>query len=189
MRRCSFALALILVLAATAQADSLWTNTSSSLFADRRARAVGDLLTVAVVESVSTTHVAEHQTKKEAEAETAAGTGLLSFFPDLSLSAARSTEGSGASTAATRITDRLTVKVTAIDPQGNLCIAGDRTLELSADRLELHFSGKVRPEDIDADNLVLSTSVADLQVTWSAKGPIAEKQKPGLLMRLLHWLW
>lgn len=183
-------IALILACSATAAAaDSLWTANSRSLFVDRRASRVGDLLAVLVVESVTATHQATHQTNKALEAESGGGNGLLSFFPDFGLSAERSTSGSGASTQSTRISDRLSVTVTALDPAGNLIIEGSRLINLGADKLEMRFRGKVRPDDVEADNTVLSSDVADLEVTWSGKGPIAEKQKPGLISRLLHFLW
>ncbi len=70
-----------------------------------------------------------------------------------------------------------------------MTVAGDRCLQLGADTLKLHFAGRIRPQDIDETNTVLSTNVADLCVTWAAQGPIAEKQKPGLIQQLLHWLW
>lgn len=180
--------ALTLV-ASAAWAESLWTPQSQSLYADRRAHAVGDVLTVAIVESVSATHAASHQTEKQMEAEGMAGSGLLSFLPDLTTAASRQSHGSGNTTTATRITDQLSVTISAIDPQGNLCLSGGRTLELGADKLELQFRGKVRPEDVGLNNVVYSTQVAELSVTWKGAGPIAEKQQPGVLYRLLRWLW
>ena len=182
-------IALALLIVTAASADSLWTATSTSLLADGHTRAVGDIISVAVVEVVNASHAATHKTKKTTDAAAAAGTGWLSFLPELGVSAQRSTDGAGATTSATSITDHISVTVTAIDQHGNLTVAGDRCLQLGADTLQLHFSGRVRPQDIDETNTVLSTNVADLAVTWTAQGPIAEKQKPGLIQQLLHWLW
>ncbi len=189
MLRVILAIALTLLLAAAAFADSLWTATSTSFLADGRTRTVGEIISVAVVESVSTSHAADHETKKSSNVTATAGTGLLQFLPALGVAAERDSEGSGASTMATSITDHISVTVTAIDAHGNLTVAGDRTMQLGSDTLKVHFAGHVRPQDIDQTNTVLSTSVADLCVTWTAQGPIAEKQKPGLVQQLLHWLW
>jgi len=189
MKRFACALALMLALSAAAAADSLWSDSARSYFTDRRAHRVGDLLAVLVVESATATHQATHQTAKEVSASAADGTGLLSFFPRLGLEASRSSSGSGASSTATRISDRISVTVVAVDDLGNLTIAGARQMELGPDKLEMRISGKVRPDDVAADNTVLSSDIADLTVTWSGKGPIQEKQKPGLLYRLLHFLW
>lgn len=187
----AFLLVLVLVAAmGTAHAESLWRANSKSLYADLRARQVGDLLTILVVESTQTSHIATHKTAKGVETETEGGTGpVLSWIPELSLSTSRKSDGSGSTATATRVTDRLSVTVAAIDAQGNLLVMGNRVLELGADKVEMKFSGIVRPTDISADNTVLSSNVADLQVSWSGRGPIAEKQKPGLLYRLLHFLW
>jgi len=180
---------LLLVSGGAAFADSLWTGNAQSLFVDRRAHRVGDILSVLIVEAVSASHSATHQTTKEVSAEAQGGLGLLSFFPRLGLSASRGAAGSGSNITSTRITDRISVTVVAVDLLGNMSIAGQRTMELGPDKLELQFAGKVRPEDVGADNSVLSSDVADLVVTWAGKGPIAEKQKSGLLYRLLHFLW
>ncbi len=190
MKRALLLLIALIVVAGTAQAESLWQSESKSLYADLRARQVGDLLTVLVVEATQTSHVATHKTEKGLETETEGGTGpVLSWIPELSLSTSRKSDGSGSTATATRVTDRLTVTVAAIDAQGNLLVTGNRILEFGADKVELKFSGKVRPTDISADNTILSSNIADLQVTWTGRGPIAEKQKPGLLYRLLHLLW
>jgi flagellar L-ring protein precursor FlgH len=182
------ALALI-AFALPAGADSLWTLGSGSLFADHKARQVGDVVTVIVVEQTVTQHKASNQVDKDTEASAQAGTGLLSFFPDLSLSAERSASGSGTSTSQTSLVDRLTARVVALMPNGLLQIEGTRRIQLHADRLEVRLKGLVRPRDIAADNTVFSTQVSDQEITWTGTGPVAEKQRPGLVTRILRFLW
>ncbi len=93
MMRALVIIALTLLVAAAASADSLWTATSTSLLADGRTRAVGDIISVAVVESVSTSHAADHETKKASNVTATAGTGLLQFLPALGVAAERDSEG------------------------------------------------------------------------------------------------
>jgi len=181
---------LLFVTPGIASAESLWRPTSRSIFADSTARGVGDVLTVLVVEATKASHSASHKTAKGVDIDTEGGSGpVLTWIPALSLSTDRESEGAGSTAQTTAVTDRITVTVTAVDPQGNLIVSGSRILEIAADHMELSFSGKVRPADINADNTILSSNVADMQVNWTAKGPIAEKQKPGLLYRLIRFLW
>jgi len=170
--------------------DSLWpAGRTTSSCADKRARAVGDLLTVIIVQSSIVSHEADSQTDKSTSASADKGTGLLKLFPDLGLSAERSTSGSGSTSGRTQLADRMTVRVTEVLPNGVLKIEGARTTNINADKLEARLTGVVRSQDISAEDTVLSTAIADQQIVWTGKGPIAEKQKPGIISWLLHFLF
>ena len=190
MRRAvAFAGLLLICCCAVAQADSLWKSDSESLVADRKAHRVGDILTVLIVESSSAKHEAKSDTSKKMDAQATRGTGLLRLFPSLSVSADRSTSGSCSSEQTTTLVDRMSVKVVAVLSNRVLRIEGERVVNLRPDEIKLSVTGCVRSEDVAADNTVTSANIADLKVTTAGKGPIAEKQKPGLIARLLHFLW
>ena len=177
-------------LAQPGRSDSLWpVELRGSLYADQRARAVGDLLTVIIVQSSVASHEAESETNKSASASASQGTGLLSLFPDLGFGAKRSTSGSGSTVSKTQFADRMTARVTEVLPNGALKIEGVRSTVINAEKMELKLTGIVRPQDVSPDNTVLSSNLADEQLQWSGKGPIAEKQRPGLISRLLHFLF
>lgn len=172
------------------RADSLWpADRKASLYEDQRPRAVGDLLTVVVVQTSTATHSAESATKKSESASTGTASGLLDFFPDFGYDASRATSGSGSTVSKTQLTDRVTVKVIELLPNGVLKIEGVRATAINAEKLEVRLTGVVRSQDVGADNTVLSSQVADQQLVFTGKGPIAEKQRPGLISRLLHFLF
>lgn len=168
---------------------SLWMAGSRSLIADRRACQVGDIITILVVERSTTSHQASHETEKKLEASGGPGGGVLDFFPELAVSADRTTSGSGSASQTTSLVDRISGKVTGVTPEGNLRIEAQRSTKLNRDELTLTISGLVRPDDVRSDNTVLSTQIADCQMKWSGSGPIPEKQRPGLLSALLTILW
>jgi len=171
-------------------ADSLWPAAQGgSMYADKKAHAVGDLLTVIIVQSSLASHEAESQTEKSESATGKEGSGLLSFFPDFGLSAKRSTAGSGSTVRKTQFADRMTVRVTGVLLNGTLQIEGARATNINAEKLEAKLTGIVRPQDIAPDNTVLSSAIADQQLVWSGKGPISEKQKPGIISQILHFLF
>jgi flagellar L-ring protein precursor FlgH len=180
---------LLAALSATAAADSLWTDDSRSRVADRKAHMIGDIVTIVVVQATTTSHQAAHSTSKKLDAEAGPGLGLLSFFPDLSVKADRSTSGKGDNTETTALADRITARVVAVMPNGTLRIEGTRFVKLKADQLECTVRGLVRQEDVEADNTVPSTDIADLELVWTGKGPIDAKQRPGLISKLLDLLW
>lgn len=170
--------------------DSLWpAQRTCSTYSDQSARQVGDLLTVIIVQSSVASHEAESDTEKSTSATAGEGSGLLSFFPDFSLGAKRSTSGSGSTVRKTQFADRMTARVAQVLANGTLQVEATRTTVINAEKLEAKLTGIVRPQDISPENTVLSTAIADQQIVWSGKGPIAEKQRPGLISCLLHFLF
>ncbi|MHB9130807.1 MAG: flagellar basal body L-ring protein FlgH [Armatimonadota bacterium] len=170
-------------------ATSLWTEQAASPYTDTKAARVGDVLTVIITEASSSSTQATHSTQKDLKVGAGPGTGLLKFFPELKLDATRKTSGQGTASNNTSFDDCITVIVREILPNGCLRIEGSRLIKLESDETDLTFGGIVRPEDIRPDNTVLSNYIADQQLIARRKGPIGEKQRPGLLSRLLSWMW
>ena len=73
-------------------------------------------------------------------------------------------------------------------PNGNLFIEGTRNVFTLDDRVTIVLSGTVRPEDIDANNTVLSTAIADAAIRYSTSGTMANSQEKGFFLRLIDWI-
>jgi len=83
----------------------------------------------------------------------------------------------------------MTAKVVEVLPNGNLVIEGRQTIVINGEEQVIVVSGIVRPQDIEPDNTVLSTYIADATIVYNGTGPIGDAQEPGLLTRLLNWLF
>ena len=169
--------------------DSLWTARSVCLISDRRASNVGDVVTILVAERSVASHQASHDTDKKLEVGGGPGGGMLTFFPELSVSTERGTSGKGSTTQATQMVDRISGVVTGVTSEGTLRVEAVREVKLNREELTLTVSGLVRPDDIGPDNTVLSTQIADCRIAWTGRGPIPDKQRPGLISALLSLLW
>lgn len=187
--RLSLLAVVLLACVLAASAASLWSEQSRSLFTDTKAHGVGDLLTIVISQSSTATTTAKHNTTKSTDANAAAGTGLFSGFTGLSMKATRNSDGGGSSQSSTSFVDQLEVKVIAVLPNGNLRVEGSRVIKLEKDEMLLTFSGVVRTQDVAQDNTVSSVLVAEQRLVTRGNGPIAEKQRPGLVYRLLSFLW
>ncbi len=174
---------------AAGMGDSLWRPGSVSLISDRRASKLGDVVTILVAERSIASHQASHDTKKSLEVGGGPGGGLLTFFPELSVSTERETSGKGSTSHSTLLVDRISGVVTEVTPQGMLRVEAVRKVKLNRDELTLTVSGLVRPDDIAADNTVLSTQIADCRMAVTGRGPIPDKQRPGFISALLSLLW
>lgn len=167
----------------------------SRLALDHRARSVNDLLTIRVVESITATGSADAATSKSSQA----GIGVSSLFgiekklPDAvdptSLAAAKANtnfKGSGATTRTGELSALITARVSDVLPNGDLVLEGVREIDINGDRQIVVLTGVVRPYDINATNMVLSTSIGQLRIRYFGRGLTQDNLKPGWLIRILN---
>jgi len=172
-----------------AAAQSLW-NDGYSLYTDTKARQPGDLVTLIIVERSQATSSTTTQTGKDASVEFGPllwGGSVL--IPGLGVDAGDNFRGGGSTTRGGSLNARMTAQVVDVLPNGVLRIEGRQTIIVNGEEQVIVVSGLVRPQDIKPDNTVLSTFVADATITYQGTGPIGDKQQPGLLTRLLNWLF
>lgn len=168
-------------------ADSLYDEQRyRPLIGDPRAIRVGDNLTVIVTEFASVTASARTATDKDGTvAGVLRGTnstkqGSINLNEDFN--------GGGRIERSGKLTAQLTVVVQAIEANGDLRVKGEQEIEINNEKQMLYIEGRVRPQDIQANNTVLSTRLSDSKIRYNGDGLLAEKQRPGLLTRFLSWL-
>lgn len=176
-----------------ARADSLYTaGKTRSMFSDRKARSVGDVITVLITESTVAVQDANSEAKRKLEASADGGSdslGIFKLLPRASLNGSVSHGGSGRSTRSSSLSSTITCRVAEITPSGQMVIKGERILKVNQDTETIKFTGVVRPDDIAPDNTIASGSVADAQIEVIGKGPINRHVKPGLLSRIFEFLF
>ncbi len=156
---------------------------------DRKARRVGDIITILLVERM--------QAEKSANQETSRSTNRDLTLPDVSpinaipselfsSSSNSSFSGEGTARQSNRLTGEVTVTVTRILPNGAMMVAGERRITLNRGEEQMQLTGIVRPEDIGADNRILSTRVADARLRYSGTGEVAQLSKQGWLTRFFN---
>ena len=160
------------------------------LFEDVKAHNVGDLVTIVLTESTNASKSASTNTTKEstieAEVPTIFGTmkGKDIFNQEIGMN--RDFAGSGDSSQSNSLTGTLTVTVAEVYPNGNLLVRGQKRVWLNQGEEFVQVRGIVRPSDISADNTVLSTRVADAQITYSGRGAVADSNAAGWLSRFFQ---
>ncbi|MCX8093534.1 MAG: flagellar basal body L-ring protein FlgH [Candidatus Goldbacteria bacterium] len=169
-------------------------NDTKSLYADHKALKVGDVLTVIIVESVSGSQEATLQTNKNQSMGGGMGMSvwsggrILAFPNSWGIGGAEYQDGGGKSKRKGSIIGKISVRVEKVLSNGLLQIRGSKVIKVNDEKQNLVLSGTVRQQDINADNTVLSTYVADAQIEFEGYGPIGEKTSPGILTRILDWL-
>ncbi|MFA7440894.1 MAG: flagellar basal body L-ring protein FlgH [Sphingomonadaceae bacterium] len=153
---------------------------------DRKARNVGDTLTVLLVERMQ----AEKSTAQESSRSSSRSLTLpderpFSWVPNELFGGSSQSDfaGEGSARQANRLSGEITVTVTRVLPNGALMVAGDRRLTLNRGEEQVQLTGIVRPQDIGPDNRVLSTRIADAQLRYSGTGEVARQSRQGWLSR------
>ena len=184
------------LVAAPLSAQSLWKESSSqSLVADKRARAVGDILTIQVQESNSVTKDNSTSTAKKSGVDASissflfgpGASGLLTKggqFPSLKLEGKSDFTGGGKINNTENMNTRIAVRVVDVLPNGNLVLEGNRQTSFAGETQDAILRGVVRGEDVAANNVVFSYNVANATIRFVSKGAITDSQKKGWFTRV-----
>lgn len=163
-----------------------------SLYADHRARQVGDTVTIIIAESSKASKSASTQTSKKSGSSSSLDDlfGVSGLPLKMGTDAASDYSGSGSTTRSGSMEATISATVKEVLPNGNLLLEGTRQIAVNDDVQTITVSGIVRPQAIGSDNSVLSTYLANAEIKYVGDGPTA--QRPGIVTRILqtpfHWI-
>jgi flagellar L-ring protein precursor FlgH len=168
-----------------AAADSLWTD-NSNLFSDRKASRIGDVLMVNVSEQISDTDQGKTSSSKDTDEDIKTGVGILSFIKAFGFGSSSQMSGSTKVDRTKKVSMQVSCIVTEVLPNGNMIIEGERSMINGAERMNVTYSGVVRPQDVAHNNVVDSSRVANAEVVVSGRGIISRAQRPGIISQILQ---
>jgi flagellar L-ring protein precursor FlgH len=182
---------------------SLWQENAPLvyMFADQKARQVGDIVTIKIMESSTATNKASTGTDRSssmsasldaffnAEKRFPADQPFFNPFSKVAGGLESEFQGTGTTKRSGDLNAYITALVTQILPNGNMVLVGSREVLINNENQIIQLSGVVRPRDIDADNQVLSTYVADARISYSGTGIVNDRQKPGWLTKVMMAVW
>jgi flagellar L-ring protein precursor FlgH len=184
-------------LTTSVRANSLWPSNAPTkgMYADRKAAAKGDILTIIVAESA----VAQSSQSKSANRDSTLQDAVSRFIypnlgthkgelPGIGTTGKSTYSGGGDVSNSQSLSARAAVTVTDVLPNGNLVIEGVRVVTFSGETQYVVLSGVVRADDIARDNSVVSTNVADARVQFYAEGTLTDAQKRGWLAKVYEKL-
>jgi flagellar L-ring protein precursor FlgH len=191
-----------IALGGPACADSIWQRRDPQhayLFIDTKARCVGDLLTVIVSQDTDVNNRDNREMSKESEISekfnfagaSSGGLGEQSASASLDLSneAEREFKGDATYRSQRAFTDRVTVTVMDVLPNGNLVVAGKRRVWIGGDETVLVLTGVVRDLDIGPDNSIHSRFISELSLSYENRGPEKSFTRQGWLGRKMNHVW
>ena len=168
-------------------ANSLWRNGSRSFFKDQRAHQIGDLLTVTVNITDQANFANETQRSRTATEDSGItaflGSNLLTgktALPGrlLTADATANSDGKGSIQRQETLQTNIAAVVTQLLPNGNLVVEGKQEVRVNFEMRELIVAGIVRPEDIQSDNTIDSSKIAQARIAYGGHGQISDIQQP-----------
>ena len=162
---------------------AIFSTSSSGIFSsDRRAKKVGDILSVTLSETFSSNKAVTNSSGKTDTIGAEVGpTGLLRNFAGLGGSASKtnSFSGSMATNQSNSLSGTLSATVVRVFPNGNLEIKGQKKLRITEGTEYIRLSGIIRPQDISTTNSVSSAKIAEAQIEYVGAGILDSATKPG----------
>jgi len=155
----------------------------------RRAHALGDTLRVMLVESMTTAKTAGAKTQKQGQFSVTPPTaGPLSFLNPNALNASggSSFNGQGNASQTSSLAGEVVVTIAEVRSNGTAFVRGEKRMLLSQGQEWVQFSGIVRLGDIDQENRVLSTQIADARVEYAGNGSLGRASREGWLSKFFN---
>jgi len=169
--------------------NSLWRNGSRAFFKDQRAHQVGDILTVTVNITDQANFANETQRSRSNKEDSGItdfigaktlGTQAQKVLPGRILTAdsTASSDGKGSVQRQESLQTSVAAVVTQVLPNGNLVVEGKQEIRVNFEMRELIVAGIVRPEDIQSDNTIDSSKIAQARISYGGRGQITDVQQP-----------
>jgi flagellar L-ring protein precursor FlgH len=168
--------------------NSLWRNGSRAFFKDQRAHQIGDILTV----MVNITDKANIANETQRSRQNTDDSGVTNFFGKskvpvvnsalptriFTADSTSSSDGKGSVNRQEALQTNVAAVVTQVLPNGNLVVEGKQEIRVNFEIRELIVAGIVRPEDIQSDNTIDSSKIAQARIAYGGRGQITDAQQP-----------
>lgn len=167
---------------------------SMELFSDPRAHRVGDIVTIVLAENTQASKKAETTTSKKDNVDVGNASLWGKSFPRnggkiAGLSTNNGFDGAGSATQSNQLTGDITVTVAQRLANGDLVLRGEKWVTINQGRELIRLSGIARPQDIGPDNTILSTRIANAQISYTGSGTLADANHQGWLARFFNSKW
>lgn len=185
---------------------SLWPGETAAnlLFADTKAKDVGDIVTIQLEENFQSSNSATTDVSKQSEIDLSVDTILgmpndygmsnflglgNSFDPNVRAETSRSTNGAGTTTRGGSMTGTMAAVIKEELPNGVFRIEGRRAVTINNEDQTMVITGIIRRVDIGFNNTISSNDIANANIDYTGKGVISDEQNVGWLMRFFAWVW
>jgi flagellar L-ring protein precursor FlgH len=160
-----------------------------SLVSNMKAHRVGDVVTIIISEASTANATAKTDANNKTEISGGPGLGFLDLISDWGLDSENKYKGDGKTTRTGNLRAEITARIVEVLHNGDYRLSGTRMVNINGERQLIEISGICRERDIGADNSILSTYIADAQIAYNGSGPINAASEPGIISKIVNWLF
>lgn len=175
--------------AASANRPLIDLETGTSLVSNMKAHRVGDLVTILITEEATATSSAKTKADNKSEHSAGPGLGALDFIKTFGLSSENKFQGNGDTQRAGNLQAQITARITEVLHNGDFRLAGSRMVNINGEKQMIEITGICRARDIGSDNSIMSTYISDAQIAYNGSGLVTDAAQPGVVTRILNWLF
>lgn len=150
---------------------------------DQKASKPGDILTVIVAESIESRNSERNIRNKDRNLNAGIRTSGLSEFGDVSVGSG--VENRGEMRRSESLVTSISVVITQKLPSGNYLVSGQQHMNVNGERTIIEIRGQIRPQDISADNVILSSRVLNAEINYDGEGYVSKGRKNSVI----DWLF
>ncbi len=164
-------------------------ETGESLVSNIKARTVGDLITIIITERATANASSKTRANNKSETRGGPALGWLNFIRPWDMEVENKYLGDGDTQRDGSLRAEISARIVEILENGNFRLEGTRMVNINGEKQLIEITGCCRARDIDANNTILSTYISDAQIAYNGSGIINDTSQPGVVTRVLNWLF
>lgn len=164
-------------------------ETGASLVSNLKAHRVGDLVTILITEEAAANAGAKTKADNKSEHGGGPGLGFLDFIRAWDVSSENKYQGNGDTERSGSLRAEITARITEVLHNGDFRLAGTRMVNINGEKQLIEITGVCRSRDIGADNTIMSTYISEAQIAYNGSGLVTDAAQPGVVTRILNWLF
>jgi flagellar L-ring protein precursor FlgH len=164
-------------------------KTGESLVTNIKARNVGDLITIIITEESNANAASRTKANNKSETRGGPALGWLDFMKPWDMTVDNKYLGDGDTRRTGSLHAEITARITQVMPNGDLFLEGTRMVNINGEKQLIEITGTCRSRDINSNNTLLSTFISDAQIAYNGSGMINDTSQPGVVTRVLNWLF
>jgi flagellar L-ring protein precursor FlgH len=179
----------LLAPAAAAKTPLIDFETGESLVSNIKARDVGDLITIIITERATANATSRTRANNKSETRGGPALGWLDFIKPWDMTVENKFLGDGDTQRDGSLRAEISARIVEVLENGDFRLEGTRMVNINGEKQLIEITGFCRARDIEADNTILSTYISEAQIAYNGSGIINDTSQPGVVTRVLNWLF
>ena len=164
-------------------------ETGSSLVTNMKAHRVGDLITIIITENSTAAASSKVKADNKSETKGGPGMGILDFIKPWDMTVENKFKGDGNTQRSGKFRAEMTARIVEVLHNGDFRLEGTRMVNINGEKTLIELTGICRGKDITPDNTIMSTFISDAQIAYNGSGVVNDTAEPGVVTKILNWLF